>query len=218
MRIILVGPPGVGKGTQARLLCEAHGIPQVSTGDMFRAAVRDGTGLGQVAKRHLDAGGLVPDEVTIGIVTERLRQPDCAGGFLLDGFPRTLAQAEALTESGVPIDAVVEITVDDEVVVGRLAGRRVHPASGRVYHVEHNPPKREGIDDETGEPLVHREDDREDTIRRRLAVYHRETAPILGHYERLALDRPAVAPKVVTVGGDAPIEGVAAAIAVGLAV
>lgn len=216
MRIILVGPPGVGKGTQAQRLCEGRGIPQISTGDMFRAAVRDGTELGKVAKRHMDSGGLVPDDVTIGIVKERLDAPDCAGGFLLDGFPRTLNQAKALTESGVPIDAVVVIEVPDDTVVARLAGRRVHPASGRVYHIEHNPPKAEGVDDVTGEPLVHREDDREATIRERLGVYHRETAPIVSYYRGLAEERPEGAPRVIDVDGARAIDEVATAIETGL--
>jgi len=200
MRIIFIGPPGGGKGTQAQVICRRFGIPQVSTGDMFRAAIKAGTELGMTAKGHMDSGGLVPDEVTIGIVKDRLAEPDCANGFLLDGFPRTVSQAEALAAQGVKLDWVIEIRIGDDVLVSRLTGRRVHPASGRVYHIENNPPRREGIDDETGEPLVHRDDDREETIRERLAVYRAQTAPILGYYSGLQ-GKGAGAPKMACVDG-----------------
>ena len=167
MRLILLGPPGAGKGTQARYICERYGIPQISTGDMLRAAVAAGTELGKQAKAVMDSGALVSDNIIIGLVKERIKEPDCESGFLFDGFPRTLAQAEAMLEAGVAIDAVVEIAVPDDDIVARLSGRRSHPGSGRVYHVTFNPPKVEGLDDETGEPLVHRDDDQEETIRTR---------------------------------------------------
>ena len=182
MRLILLGAPGAGKGTQAQFICERFGIPQISTGDMLRAAVKAGTELGLQAKEVMDSGGLVSDEIIIGLVKERIAQPDCANGFLFDGFPRTIPQAEAMVEAGVDIDHVVEIAVDDEEIVSRLSGRRVHPGSGRVYHVLYNPPKVEGMDDETGEPLVQRDDDQEDTVRNRLAVYQSQTAPLIDFY------------------------------------
>ena len=163
MRLILLGAPGAGKGTQAQFICERFGIPQISTGDMLRAAVKAGTELGLQAKEVMDSGGLVSDEIIIGLVKERIAEPDCANGFLFDGFPRTIPQAEAMVDAQVDIDHVVEIAVDDEEIVSRLSGRRVHPGSGRVYHVIHNPPRVEGVDDETGEALVQREDDKEDT-------------------------------------------------------
>ena len=186
MRIILLGSPGSGKGTQAGFLTRRFGIPQVSTGDMLRAAVRQGTELGRKAKNVMDAGELVPDDLMVALVRERLAQPDCAGGFVLDGFPRTIPQAEALRGSGVGIDAVLEVAVDDEEIVLRMSGRRVHPASGRVYHLVHNPPRVEGRDDETGEPLIQRDDDREDTLRTRLAVYRERTAPLVEYYRKIA--------------------------------
>ncbi|MCP1647208.1 adenylate kinase [Pseudomonas sp. GD04087] len=186
MRVILLGAPGAGKGTQARFITEKFGIPQISTGDMLRAAVKAGTELGLQAKSVMDAGGLVSDDLIINLVKERIAQPDCAKGFLFDGFPRTIPQAEAMKEAGVSIDHVVEIAVDDEEIVGRIAGRRVHPASGRVYHVEHNPPKVEGKDDETGEELIQREDDKEATVRHRLSVYHSQTKPLVDFYQKLA--------------------------------
>lgn len=186
MRVILLGAPGAGKGTQARFITEKFGIPQISTGDMLRAAVKAGTELGLQAKSVMDAGGLVSDDLIINLVKERIAQPDCAKGFLFDGFPRTIPQAEAMKEAGVAIDHVVEIAVDDEEIVGRIAGRRVHPASGRVYHVEHNPPKVEGKDDETGEELIQREDDKEATVRHRLSVYHSQTKPLVDFYQKLA--------------------------------
>ncbi|MDD1613601.1 MAG: adenylate kinase, partial [Methylococcaceae bacterium] len=175
MRIILLGSPGSGKGTQAQFITEKYAIPQISTGDMLRAAVRDGTPLGVEAKKVMDEGGLVSDDIILGLIKERIAQPDCANGFLLDGFPRTIAQAEGLDAMGVKVDNVIEINVADEEIVKRVAGRRVHPQSGRTYHVEYNPPKVEGIDDVTGEALIQRDDDKEETVRKRLSVYHEQT-------------------------------------------
>lgn len=182
MRIILLGSPGSGKGTQAQFIVEKYGIPQISTGDMLRAAVRAGTPLGIAAKQVMDAGGLVSDDIILGLIKERIKQDDCKSGFLLDGFPRTIAQAEGLVAMGVDIDTVVEIAVDDEEIVKRMAGRRVHSQSGRTYHVEFNPPKQEGIDDLTGEALIQRDDDKEETVRRRLDVYHQQTKPLVDFY------------------------------------
>ncbi len=186
MRVILLGPPGAGKGTQAQFIMEAFDIPQISTGDMLRAAVKAGNELGQKVKSVMESGGLVSDEIIIALVKERIQQEDCANGFLFDGFPRTIPQAEALLNAGVAIDYILEIQVDDEEIVKRLSGRRVHEGSGRVYHVVYNPPKVEGRDDETGEPLVQREDDREATIRKRLSVYHEQTELLVGFYKNLA--------------------------------
>ncbi|BCD98497.1 adenylate kinase [Marinagarivorans cellulosilyticus] len=182
MRIILLGAPGAGKGTQAKFLMETFSIPQISTGDMLRAAVKAGTPLGLEVKEVMDSGSLVSDELIIGLVKERIAQPDCSNGFMLDGFPRTIPQAEALLAAGVEIDHVIEIHVEDEEIVARLSGRRVHEASGRIYHVQHNPPKVDGIDDETGESLIQREDDKEETVRKRLAVYHDQTEPLVSFY------------------------------------
>lgn len=184
MRIILLGPPGAGKGTQADFICARLGIPKISTGDMLRAAVKAGTELGRQAKQVMDAGGLVSDDIILGLIRERIAEPDCRGGFLFDGFPRTIPQAEGLRSSGVEVDRVVEIRVADEEIVQRMSGRRVHPASGRTYHVLFNPPAREGLDDQTGEPLVQRDDDREETVRRRLEVYHAQTRPLVEYYAR----------------------------------
>ena len=186
MRLILLGPPGAGKGTQAQFICEHFSIPQISTGDMLRAAVKAETPLGLQAKEVMASGALVSDDIIIGLVKERIEEPDCANGFLFDGFPRTIPQAEAVVQAGVPIDHVLEIAVQDEEIVRRLSGRRVHEASGRVYHVEFNPPRQEGLDDETGEALVQREDDLEDTVRNRLDVYHAQTAPLIDFYRGLA--------------------------------
>ncbi|WP_185231410.1 adenylate kinase [Teredinibacter franksiae] len=183
MRVILLGAPGAGKGTQAKFIMEAFGIPQISTGDMLRAAVKAGTPLGLRVKDIMASGGLVSDSIIIDLVKERITQDDCKNGFLFDGFPRTIPQAEALDASGVEIDHVLEIFVKDEEIVARLSGRRVHEASGRVYHVEHNPPKQEGLDDETAEPLVQREDDKEETVRNRLSVYHEQTEPLVDYYK-----------------------------------
>jgi len=188
MRLILLGAPGAGKGTQAQFITERLNIPQIATGDMLRAAVKAQSELGNRAKEVMDAGALVSDDIIIGLVEERIREPDCAHGFLLDGFPRTIPQAQALLDSGVVIDHVVEIAVDDEEIVSRMAGRRVHPASGRIYHTEHNPPQAEGVDDVTGEALVARDDDREETVRKRLAVYHEQTEPLVGFYQSLKND------------------------------
>jgi len=188
MRLILLGAPGAGKGTQAQFITEKFGIPQISTGDMLRAAVKAETELGLQAKAVMDAGGLVSDDIIIGLVKERIKQDDCQGGFLFDGFPRTIPQAEAMVSAGVTIDHVVEIAVEDEAIVARLSGRRVHPGSGRVYHIEYNAPKQENLDDETGEQLVQREDDHEDTVRKRLEVYHSQTAPLINFYQSMTGD------------------------------
>ena len=182
MRVILLGSPGSGKGTQAQFITEKFGIPQISTGDMLRAAVREGTPLGLEAKKIMDAGQLVSDSIILGLIKERIMQQDCGKGFLLDGFPRTLAQADGLAEMGVNLDHVVEIAVGDEEIINRLSGRRVHPGSGRTYHVLFNPPRHANRDDETDEPLVQREDDKEETVRKRLAVYHEQTKPLIGYY------------------------------------
>ena len=212
MRLILLGPPGAGKGTQAQAICERYGIPQVSTGDMLRAAVAAGSPLGRQAKAAMDAGGLVADAIIIGLVQERILEPDCANGFLLDGFPRTVAQAEALQNAGVVIEAVVEIVVPDEEIVKRLAGRRSHPGSGRVYHVVFNPPKVADRDDVTGEPLVQRDDDREQTIRRRLATYHAQTAVLSSFYGALADQGLPGAPALIDIDGAQSIAAVQQAI------
>lgn len=207
MRIILLGPPGAGKGTQAQLICQRYNIPQISTGDMLRAAIRQGTELGLQAKSVMDAGGLVSDELIIGLVQERLKQPDCAGGCIFDGFPRTIPQAEAVEAAGIKIDHVIEIEVPDEDIVQRLSGRRMHPASGRIYHLVYNPPKVDGVDDETGEPLVQRPDDEESTIRRRLKAYHQETEQLVGFYQQRA-QSGSNAPHYSKVDGTQPIEQV----------
>ena len=186
MRLILLGAPGAGKGTQAQFIIEKYGIPQISTGDMLRAAVKAGTEMGLKAKAVMDAGELVSDEIIIGLVKERITADDCANGFLFDGFPRTIPQAEAMVAAQVAIDAVVEIAVKDSDIIARLSGRRVHPASGRIDHVQHNPPQREGLDDETGEALVQREDDLEDTVRNRLSVYHSQTSPLVEFYQSMS--------------------------------
>lgn len=186
MRIILLGSPGSGKGTQAQFITEKYGIPQISTGDMLRAAVRAGTELGIAAKKVMDAGGLVSDEIILGLIKERITQADCQNGFLLDGFPRTIVQAEGLATMGVELDNVLEIAVADEEIIQRMSGRRVHSASGRTYHVTFNPPKTEGIDDVTGEPLIQRDDDKEETVRKRLEVYHLQTKPLVDFYSQKA--------------------------------
>ena len=182
MRIILLGSPGSGKGTQAQFITEKYRIPQISTGDMLRAAVRAGTPLGIAAKQVMDSGGLVSDDIILGLIKERIKQDDCSNGFLLDGFPRTIAQAEGLEAMEVAIDTVIEIVVDDEQIVKRMAGRRVHLQSGRTYHIEFNPPKTDGIDDVTGEALIQRDDDKEETVRKRLSVYHEQTKPLVAYY------------------------------------
>ena len=186
MKIILLGPPGAGKGTQANFIKEAFGIPQISTGDMLRAAVAAGTELGQQAKKIMDAGELVSDEIILNLVKERISQPDCEKGYLFDGFPRTIVQAEGLQNSGVEIEYVIEIQADDNEIVSRMSGRRVHPASGRTYHVVFNPPQQADVDDETGEPLIQRDDDAEETVRKRLQVYHEQTSPLIDYYKSVA--------------------------------
>ena len=201
MRLILLGAPGAGKGTQATFIKEKFNIPQISTGDMLRAAVKAGTALGLEAKKFMDAGGLVPDEVIIGLVKERIKDADCQAGFLFDGFPRTIPQAEAMKQAGVMIDYVVEIDVPDEAIVERMSGRRSHPASGRTYHMKFNPPKVEGKDDITGEDLVQREDDKEEVVKNRLNVYHAQTKQLVGYYSDWASSGVGGAPKYVKVNG-----------------
>jgi len=201
MRLILLGAPGAGKGTQAQFICERFKIPQISTGDMLRAAVKEGSELGLKVKEIMTTGGLVSDDIIIALVKERISQPDCENGFLFDGFPRTIPQAEAMKVAAVKIDHVLEIAVDDEEIVKRLAGRRVHPGSGRVYHVEYNPPKEPGKDDVTGEPLIQRDDDRESTVRNRLAVYHEQTAPLVDYYQQWAKEDAEAAPAYHRVEG-----------------
>ena len=212
MRVILLGGPGAGKGTQANYIKEKYNIPQISTGDMLRAAVKAGTPLGIEAKKVMDAGGLVSDDIILGLVEERTREPDCANGFLFDGFPRTLAQADALKDKGVPIDCVVEIDVDDNEIIRRMSGRRVHLASGRTYHVVFNPPKEEGKDNETGEPLIQREDDQEETVRQRLAVYHEQTEPLIEYYSKWADSGEAGAPRYVRIDGIGKVDEIRDAI------
>lgn len=206
MRLILLGPPGAGKGTQAGFIVEKYGIPQVSTGDMLRAAVKAGTPLGLEAKKYMESGSLVPDEVIIGLVKDRIGQADCTQGFLLDGFPRTIPQAQAMREAGVPIEFVLEIDVPDEEIIRRMSGRRVHLASGRTYHVLFNPPKVAGKDDVTGEDLVQREDDREETVRKRLEVYHAQTEPLVEYYRRWAASGDSRAPRIAKISGTGPVE------------
>ncbi len=208
MRLILLGAPGAGKGTQAAFITEKFGIPQISTGDMLRAAVKAGSKLGLKAKKFMDAGGLVPDDVIIGLVRERIEQADCRNGFLFDGFPRTIPQADAMKKAAVDLDYVIEIDVDDAEIVKRLAGRRVHPASGRIYHIAYNPPKNEGKDDVTGEALVQRDDDKEETILKRLQVYHAQTKQLVDYYSRLADSGASGAPKYVRVAGVGSMESI----------
>lgn len=208
MRLILLGAPGAGKGTQAAFITEKFGIPQISTGDMLRAAVKAGTQLGLEAKKFMDAGALVPDEVIIGLVKERIKQPDCRNGFLFDGFPRTIPQADAMKSAGVVLDYVVEIDVADAEIIKRLSGRRVHPGSGRTYHIVFNPPKVAGKDDETGEPLVQRDDDKEATIRKRLEVYHAQTRQLVEYYSKWAASGKPGAPKYARVDGVGSMESI----------
>ena len=206
MRLILLGPPGAGKGTQAAFIKERFGIPQISTGDMLRAAVKAGTPLGIAAKKVMDGGGLVSDDIIIGLVKDRLKQPDTANGYLFDGFPRTIPQADAMKAAGVAIDYVLEIDVPDSDIIDRMSGRRVHVASGRTYHVRFNPPKVEGRDDVTGEPLIQRDDDREDTVRKRLEVYHAQTRALVEYYSKLAVASQPGAPKYRRISGVGPVE------------
>ena len=211
MRLILLGPPGAGKGTQATYIKEACGIPQISTGDMLRAAVKAGSPLGLLAKKVMDSGALVSDDIIIGLVKERLKEPDCANGYLFDGFPRTIPQADAMKEAGVAIDYVLEIDVPDAAIVERMSGRRAHVASGRTYHVKFNPPKVAGKDDVTGEDLIQRDDDREETVRKRLDVYHAQTKPLFEYYERWAASGDARAPKYRRVDGMGSVDAIRAA-------
>ncbi len=206
--MILLGAPGAGKGTQAKHIMEQFGIPQISTGDMLRAAVQEGTDLGLQVKDIMASGGLVSDDLIIALVKERISAADCANGFLFDGFPRTIPQAQALLEAGVAIDHVVEIHVDDEEIVSRLSGRRVHLASGRIYHVTYNPPKTEGVDDETGEPIIQREDDQEETIRKRLSVYHDQTEPLVDFYQNITDQQGSAPPKYCQVNGVGDVDGI----------
>ena len=207
MRVILLGSPGSGKGTQAQFITEKYNIPQISTGDMLRAAVKAGTALGIEAKQVMDAGGLVSDEIILGLIKERIVQDDCRDGFLLDGFPRTIAQAEGLEQMGVAIDHVIEIAVEDEEIVNRMSGRRVHLESGRTYHVEFNPPRTQGVDDVTGEELIQRDDDREDTVRKRLSVYHEQTKPLVEFYTTAAQQS---ALKFSSIAGVGPVSEITA--------
>lgn len=208
MRVILLGAPGAGKGTQAQFIMKQFGIPQISTGDMLRAAVKAGTPLGKKAKDLMDAGALVPDDLIIDLVKTRIQEPDCANGFLFDGFPRTIPQAQALLEAKIKIDKVVEIYVADEVIVRRLSGRRVHPASGRIYHITHQPPKQAGLDDLTGEALVQREDDKEETVRKRLNVYHEQTEPLVNFYQDLGKQNHPDAPSYVRIEGEGDVDAI----------
>ncbi|CAM5384992.1 adenylate kinase [Thauera mechernichensis] len=210
MRLILLGPPGAGKGTQANFIKEKFGIPQISTGDMLRAAVKAGTPLGIEAKKVMDAGGLVSDDIIIGLVKDRLLQDDCKAGYMFDGFPRTIPQADAMKDAGVPIDFVLEIDVPDSEIVERMSGRRAHLASGRTYHVKYNPPKVEGKDDVTGEDLVQRDDDKEETVKKRLDVYHAQTKPLVEYYGKWAASGDANAPKVRKISGLGPVEEITA--------
>ena len=206
MRLILLGPPGAGKGTQAAFIKERFGIPQISTGDMLRAAVKAGTPLGVAAKKVMDSGGLVSDDIIIGLVKDRLREPDTANGYLFDGFPRTIPQADAMKQAGVAIDVVLEIDVPDADIIDRMSGRRVHPASGRTYHVRFNPPKVAGKDDVTGEPLIQRDDDKEKTVRKRLEVYHAQTSVLVGYYGQWAASGVPGAPAYRKIAGIGPVE------------
>jgi adenylate kinase len=208
MRLILLGAPGAGKGTQATFICQKFGVPQISTGDMLRAAVKAGTPLGMQAKAVMASGGLVSDEIIIGLVKERIAQADCANGFLFDGFPRTLPQADAMKEAGVKLDYVLEIDVPFDAIIDRMSGRRSHAASGRTYHVTFNPPKVAGFDDITGEPLIQREDDKEETVRKRLEVYSAQTRPLVDYYAHWAKTDPAAAPKYRAISGTGNVEDI----------
>jgi adenylate kinase len=208
MRLILIGPPGAGKGTQAQFVCDRYGIPQISTGDMLRAAIKAGTSLGLAAKKVMDVGGLVSDDIIVRLVKERLAQQDCAPGYLFDGFPRTIPQADAMKVADVPLDYVIEIDVPDAAIVERMSGRRLHPGSGRTYHVKFNPPKITGRDDVTGDPLIQREDDREETVQNRLAVYHAQTEPLVAYYVKWESTGDPRAPRYRKVNGLGTVEGV----------
>jgi adenylate kinase len=210
MRLILLGAPGAGKGTQATFICQKYGIPQISTGDMLRAAVKAGTPLGQQAEAVMKSGGLVSDDLIINLVKERLTQPDCANGCLFDGFPRTLPQADAMKAAGVKLDYVLEIDVPFDAIIERMSGRRSHPASGRTYHVKFNPPKVEGLDDVTGEPLIQRDDDKEETVRKRLEVYSAQTRPLVDYYSSWARNEPNLAPKYRAISGTGSVDEITA--------
>ena len=206
MRLILLGAPGAGKGTQATFICQKYGIPQISTGDMLRAAVKAGSPMGQEARKVMDAGALVGDDIIIGLVKERLGQPDCTKGFLFDGFPRTIPQADAMRAASVKLDYVVEFDVPFQAIIERISGRRSHPASGRTYHVKFNPPKVEGVDDVTGEPLIQRDDDREETVKKRLDVYSAQTRPLVAYYANWAKSEPGAAPRYRTINGTGTVD------------
>jgi adenylate kinase len=208
MRLILLGAPGAGKGTQASFICRKYGIPQISTGDMLRAAVKAGTDLGKKAKQVMDSGGLVSDELIINLVKERIAEPDCAQGFLFDGFPRTIPQADAMKAAGVKLDYVLEIDVPFDAIIERMSGRRSHPASGRTYHVKYNPPQKEGLDDLTGEPLVQRDDDKEETVRKRLEVYSAQTRPLVDYYSAWAKSDTSAAPRYRAISGMGSVEDI----------
>ncbi len=210
MRLILLGAPGAGKGTQATFICQHYGIPQISTGDMLRAAVKAGTDMGLAAKKVMDAGGLVGDDIIIGLVKERIAQADCAQGFLFDGFPRTIPQADAMKHAGVKLDCVLEIDVPFEAIIDRMSGRRVHVASGRTYHVRFNPPKMEGVDDISGEPLIQRDDDKEETVKKRLEVYSAQTRPLVDYYASWSDQEPDVAPRYRAISGQGSVEEITA--------
>jgi len=210
MKLILLGAPGAGKGTQATFICQKYGIPQISTGDMLRAAVKAGTPLGLQAKSVMDSGGLVSDDLIINLVKERIAQPDCVNGFLFDGFPRTLPQADAMKAAGVKLDYVLEIDVPFEAIIERMSGRRSHPASGRTYHVTFNPPKVEGRDDVTGEPLIQRDDDKEETVKKRLEVYSAQTRPLVDYYSEWARRQPDAAPRYRAISGQGSVDEITA--------
>lgn len=210
MRLILLGPPGAGKGTQAAFICQKFAIPQVSTGDMLRAAIEAGTELGHAAKKIMDAGGLVSDHIIVALVKDRLAQPDCAKGFLFDGFPRTIPQADAMKDAGVKLDVVLKIDVPDATIIERMGGRRVHLPSGRTYHLQFNPPKVDGLDDVTGEPLIQRDDDKAATVRKRLDIYRSQTLPLVKYYTQWAASGDPLAPRYVCVGGSGTVDEIAA--------
>ncbi len=208
MRLILLGAPGAGKGTQATFICQKYGIPQISTGDMLRAAVKAGSPMGLAAKKVMDSGALVGDDIIIGLVKERITQPDCANGFLFDGFPRTIPQADAMKAAGVKLDYVLEIDVPFDAIIERMSGRRSHAASGRTYHVRFNPPQRDGIDDVTGEPLIQRDDDKEETVRKRLDVYSAQTRPLVDYYSNWAKSQSEGAPQYRTISGTGSVDDI----------
>ena len=208
MKILLLGPPGAGKGTQAHILMHEFGIPQISTGDMLRAAVKSGSSLGKELKQVMDAGELVSDDLILELVKERVSQEDCRNGYLFDGFPRTIAQAEGMKQNGIDVEYVIELQVNDEEIIKRMSGRRIHPGSGRTYHVEFNPPRQEGKDDVTGEPLVQRDDDKEETVRKRLQVYHEQTSPLVEYYSKWAEKQDENVPKYIPVKGSGDVQSI----------